>query len=92
MKEKIKHLLFTNAVMKINTLRPFLFGQSTNYVRDTQVIECYGHIIFKSALYEIMYLLLFEQAYLKLLKKYGIGILTIRKSYRNAKRKRGVCI
>lgn len=54
---------------------------------DTEMIELYGHLIFKKTTWIALYLLLYHKEYIRLLRKGGISLRTFYKISRGAYKK-----
>jgi len=71
MKNHIKNLFFKKELGKIKQIRSSGgFGLSS----DAGIIEFHGHKIFRNSFQQIVYLILFEWRYVKILIKLGLSL------------------
>lgn len=75
---RLLSFVFAREIQRIADQKLWMYVMDRQrHISDASVIELYGHKIFRSPFSELMYLLLFELQYVKMLKKSGIGLITL---------------
>ncbi len=78
-------MMWQNRILK----KMFIVKVEQNAIgyRDTEMIELYGHLIFKKTTWIALYLLLYHKEYIRLLRKSGISLRMFYKIERGAYKK-----